>query len=215
MGVALYFTLRFTSPILKLSQIVRRITQQRDYALRAELKGDDEVGMLVGGFNGMLDEVQAGQKDLAERVSLDLKTRLRTHICFELDETGKILLARLHLVEHPVESADQHAHFIVSLQLCTQRVVALLGDATDDLRQLRMGDVKRSVKYSATPISPTKNATDTHRIRACWARRFTLEAACHFWASLDRRTTIASILSVEPGPVPDLAVGRLVIAAVD
>jgi len=92
MGVALYLTLRFTSPILKLSQIVRRVTQQRDYALRAELKGDDEVGMLVGGFNGMLDEVQAGQKDLAEKEE-QLRTLMDSvsEAIVSADETGKIL----------------------------------------------------------------------------------------------------------------------------
>jgi PAS domain S-box-containing protein len=52
-------------PILELATTARRVTQQRDYALRAPQHSTDEVGVAVGAFNLMLDQVQGS--DLALR----------------------------------------------------------------------------------------------------------------------------------------------------
>ncbi|HLY08393.1 MAG TPA: HAMP domain-containing protein, partial [Planctomycetota bacterium] len=70
LGVAFYFTLRFTSPIVRLSRMVRSIAEHQNYGVRAEVSGNDEVSDLMGGINGMLGEVQAGQAQL--RKSRDL-----------------------------------------------------------------------------------------------------------------------------------------------
>jgi len=45
-------------PILHLADIVRAVSQQKDYSLRAEKFGQDEVGDLIDGFNEMLTQVQ-------------------------------------------------------------------------------------------------------------------------------------------------------------
>jgi PAS domain S-box-containing protein len=52
-------------PILELASTARRISEQRDYALRAPPGSQDEVGVAVAAFNLMLDRIQDG--DLAIR----------------------------------------------------------------------------------------------------------------------------------------------------
>lgn len=66
--LALPVTLR---RLARLNQTVRAVTQQGNYALRAQIKGRDEIGELAEAFNGMLDQIQARdaavREELAER----------------------------------------------------------------------------------------------------------------------------------------------------
>src|SRR5579859_2839691 len=101
LGVALYFTLRFTSPIGKLSRMVRTITQKKDYGIRAEVTGDDEVSELMVGINGMLGEVQTGRALLqASRDRLE-------HQVTEIADREEQLRALTNSVSEGIVSADE------------------------------------------------------------------------------------------------------------
>jgi len=64
---------RIIEPILTLTKTAIRITSIRNYALRAEILSQDEVGNLAYSFNEMLDEIQRNdnvlEKTVAERTS--------------------------------------------------------------------------------------------------------------------------------------------------
>ncbi len=47
-----------TRPIFDLLEVTKDVSVKRDYSIRAEKHTDDEIGLLVDGFNGMLDTVQ-------------------------------------------------------------------------------------------------------------------------------------------------------------
>ncbi|HXW16993.1 MAG TPA: ATP-binding protein, partial [Candidatus Acidoferrales bacterium] len=53
-------------PIIQLSRLACRISTREDYSLRAVAHTNDEVGMLVGSFNQMLDRVQQRDRELKE-----------------------------------------------------------------------------------------------------------------------------------------------------
>lgn len=53
-----------TEPVLALAQVARRVSETRDYALRAAAHGRDEIGMLVEDFNQMLDQIASRDRDL-------------------------------------------------------------------------------------------------------------------------------------------------------
>ena len=53
-----------TGPILGIAGIAREVVEQRDYTRRAEKLSDDEVGLLVDSFNGMLAEIEHRTGDL-------------------------------------------------------------------------------------------------------------------------------------------------------
>ncbi len=62
LGLAARLGLRFrryvTDPILRLEATAGRVTREKDYALRTEQAGRDEVGRLIDSFNDMLSEIQ-------------------------------------------------------------------------------------------------------------------------------------------------------------
>jgi signal transduction histidine kinase/CheY-like chemotaxis protein len=51
-------------PILRLLAVEKRVSRERDYTLRAEREGKDEVGKLIDGFNEMLTEIRARDAEL-------------------------------------------------------------------------------------------------------------------------------------------------------
>ncbi len=60
-----------TRPLLNLTKTARRITQSRDYSLRAEVQSQDEIGLLANDFNAMLNEIQlrdAGLRQAQEQL---------------------------------------------------------------------------------------------------------------------------------------------------
>lgn len=68
-----------SQPIMALAAATRRISEHRDYRLRVERSGRDEVGELIDGFNGMLAEIERRDTDLrAANESLDRRVRERT-----------------------------------------------------------------------------------------------------------------------------------------
>lgn len=63
-------------PILALANVMRRVTDNDDYSLRAEKAGDDEVGSLIDGFNTMLQQISERDQRLNEgRRELDDQAR--------------------------------------------------------------------------------------------------------------------------------------------
>ncbi len=61
-----------TSPIEKLSLISRRVTQDGDYTLRADIVRKDELGELAQAFNRMLDQIE--QRDLMLEKTVQQRT---------------------------------------------------------------------------------------------------------------------------------------------
>jgi signal transduction histidine kinase/CheY-like chemotaxis protein len=52
-----------SDPVIHLAQTARAVTALKDYAIRAQKYTDDELGMLIDGFNEMLSQIQS--RDLA------------------------------------------------------------------------------------------------------------------------------------------------------
>jgi len=69
-----------SSPILHLSNLAKRVSTERNYALRAVNESQDELGDLVDQFNDMLSQIQ--DRDIALQEAhheLEAKVRERTH----------------------------------------------------------------------------------------------------------------------------------------
>jgi PAS domain S-box-containing protein len=81
-----------SGPILHLVKTAKAISVRKDYTIRAEKHGQDELGLLVQGFNEMLDEIQ--NRDAALRAS-ELRFRtLTSHApvgIFQTDLKGNCL----------------------------------------------------------------------------------------------------------------------------
>jgi len=55
-----------SKPILSLAETAETVTKTKDYSIRAEKHGKDEVGTLIDSFNLMLSEIQLRESALAE-----------------------------------------------------------------------------------------------------------------------------------------------------
>ena len=68
-----------TEPILQLAGMAGKVSSDEDYALRAVVKSDDEVGTLVGSFNKMLERIQERDTALQEaKDDLEVRVQART-----------------------------------------------------------------------------------------------------------------------------------------
>jgi signal transduction histidine kinase len=67
-----------TKPILEVSAIAREVIRRRDFSLRVKKTTEDEIGVLVEAFNGMLSEVgqrTASLKQSNDALRLEMKER--------------------------------------------------------------------------------------------------------------------------------------------
>ncbi len=55
-----------SAPVLSLAETARRISEQKDYSLRAAKTSRDEIGVLIDGFNAMLSEIQKRDDELKQ-----------------------------------------------------------------------------------------------------------------------------------------------------
>jgi signal transduction histidine kinase/DNA-binding response OmpR family regulator len=68
-----------SKPLLNLTDVIRSVTRDGRYDLRAQADGHDEVGELVDGFNGMLSEIQRRDEQLlSQQENLERTVEIRT-----------------------------------------------------------------------------------------------------------------------------------------
>jgi signal transduction histidine kinase/CheY-like chemotaxis protein len=53
-----------SAPILRLADVESRVSREKDFSLRAEKDSDDELGVLIDGFNDMLVQIQERDAEL-------------------------------------------------------------------------------------------------------------------------------------------------------
>jgi len=65
-SVLLAFQLQkvISQPILHLADVETRVSREKDYSVRAVKEGDDELGVLIDGFNDMLGQIQSRDAEL-------------------------------------------------------------------------------------------------------------------------------------------------------
>ncbi|WP_224983925.1 response regulator [Geomonas agri] len=68
-----------SAPIVQLAHTMEAVSRDQDYSVRVQKGSDDELGALMLGFNGMLEQIQARDDELASyRDKLEQKVAQRT-----------------------------------------------------------------------------------------------------------------------------------------
>ena len=91
---------RFISdPLLALARLTREVAARSDFSLRADKKGDDEIGVLTDDFNRMLGQIQRGEESLRSSEERFRQVTENIHEVFwmtNLDKTEMIYVSRAY-----------------------------------------------------------------------------------------------------------------------
>jgi len=96
-----------SDPILHLAQVMKAVSTDKSYALRAHKQGEDELGTLIDGFNEMLGQIEdrderlEAHRDQLEEVVASRTAELSATNC-ELNQT----VAKLQLSKEAAEAAS-------------------------------------------------------------------------------------------------------------
>lgn len=97
-----------TDPLGYLAALVKRISTDKNYSLRASGEGEDEIGLLITGFNEMLSEIQARDNELEQhRERLEERVKQRTA---ELEAANLELEAAKKEAESSAAKMTHQAH---------------------------------------------------------------------------------------------------------
>jgi signal transduction histidine kinase/ActR/RegA family two-component response regulator len=95
-----------TGPLLRLATTARTISTGRDYSLRAEPASNDEVGVVVGAFNDMLDRI--GERTAAlSQINVELER--------EVEERRRVEVERVAALERERDANRLKDEFLATL----------------------------------------------------------------------------------------------------
>jgi signal transduction histidine kinase/DNA-binding response OmpR family regulator/HPt (histidine-containing phosphotransfer) domain-containing protein len=136
-------------PILHLSGLMRRVSEDQDYSLRAKPSSGDEIGALMVGFNDMLEQINLRDEKLAfanQELSEAFDETLRAKESAELASSAKSnFLARMsHEIRTPMNGvlgmtelllssdlAGSKRKFAETIQQSGESLLAVINDILD------------------------------------------------------------------------------------
>jgi PAS domain S-box-containing protein len=99
-----------SAPVSDLVAVASRVAVEKDYAIRAVKRGDDELGRLIDGFNEMLAQIQARDSALQKtHEELEMRVAERTA---KLAETSGLLEAMLENSPELIYFKDRESRFV-------------------------------------------------------------------------------------------------------
>ncbi|MCW9048573.1 MAG: ATP-binding protein [Gammaproteobacteria bacterium] len=126
-----------TDPITSLKDLAQSVSRNKDYSLRMEKTTDDEVGVLIGSFNNMLDQIQNRDGALIEE-----KEKAEA-----LAESAKSYALKTEIMNMDLENEiSERARIEDELQELNETLEDKVNERTSKLKELneKIGDIARS-----------------------------------------------------------------------
>jgi signal transduction histidine kinase len=97
-----------SSPLQRLAAVMNQVSQNKDYSLRAVRTTTDEVGTLIGGFNGMLGEIERQHQELERyRTTLEEQVAERTLALSNSNQQLQQTIVELQEAKRQTEAASR------------------------------------------------------------------------------------------------------------
>lgn len=154
-----------SGPLLRLAEAARTVSEGHDLSVRAESAGKDELGVLVGAFNRMLEAIQRRDEDL-RRTHAELarqnrfKDEFLATLSHELRTPLNAIVGWTHLLRGGLDAAGtSRAIDTISRNAMTQS--QLIADILD-IQRIASGKLRLNLR-SVDPVPVVEAALDTIR----------------------------------------------------